>query len=703
MKSFFKKGLATALCLACVVSMCACGNSAGDPSADASGDSASGNSTKTATTNQIYPASEWDGTVKYPAAGTDGIYIGEDYGENLGDKTVKAGETWKVEDSCVVGHLEIEDGAMVEADYPVVVFFGASDTVGNGDVIGNVQFICDYDEVVAIVHTNDTHGFLQNEPAVKGLSDQLKASGNYSLVLTVNAGDEYAGGYAAAHIYEGEYIPYIMSDIYDYMTWGNNDAGISDKGLGTYFLAALGNETGVTTLLANQAASEDIDLAAYAAEYEPAVGAEEFVDLYSDILSLNDDGTIDYSAMNLEKYALASGDAALDDTAIVTTDNGTKIGLWGVSTQGGSITDAYFGGGQSTLAVAQEMTDRLRSEGATVVVGIGHIGWMGPDSKETSSNDTNSAKVCLYTDGLDALVDGHTHSVINDGEGYLFSASGDAIVNQASCKGEAIGVMYLFIKDGKVLAKDCENLVPNEDGEVEGVVFDSDIQAKVDRCYGKLDEDGYTAVAATSPYFLNGERISTGDVGGGVRANETNLGDLVADGIVYTANALYDDAEITVALYPGFWVRSSIEAGDITMIDALSVFANPLKIYHIEYTAEELVEQMNKSVAKIGEENNNMFQVSGLTCVYDAATKTVYSLTVGDTLIYENGEYKVGSDWTVHVAAEVGGGDMTIPDGGTELVESNTKMAEYWVEFLKNGEYTIYENVPCPDGRVVAK
>ncbi|MCD7769818.1 MAG: hypothetical protein LUH36_06890, partial [Oscillospiraceae bacterium] len=139
----------------------------------------------------------------------EGLYTGEDYGESLGDVTVAAGETWTVEDSCVVDRLEIEDGATVEADFPVIVFFSESDTVENGQVIGNVQFVSDYDEVVAIVHTNDTHGFLTTEPYVKGLKTQLEQSGNYSLVLAVSGGDLYAGGYAAAHVYEGEYIPYI--------------------------------------------------------------------------------------------------------------------------------------------------------------------------------------------------------------------------------------------------------------------------------------------------------------------------------------------------------------------------------------------------------------------------------------------------------------------------------------------------------------
>ena len=684
-----KKLLSTLLALCLVLGMCTCVSAASEESPAA--ETAAESDVRIIT--RAYESAE--------DAGLDltGLYTGEDFGESLGDKTVAAGESWLVEDSCLVDRLEIEPGASVTADFPVIVFFSESDTVQNGEVMGNVQFVSDYDEVIAIVHTNDTHGFLESEPYVKGLKTQLAQSGKYSLVLAVSGGDLFAGGYAAAHVYEGEYIPYVMAPTYDFMTWGNNDAGITDKGISTYLLSILGNSEGMTTLLANQSASEEMDMVNYAASYEPAVGAEEFADLYS-ALSLSDDGTIDYSALHLEDYNLAVGDNALDDGAIVETANGTKLGIFGESTQGGSITDAYFTGG-STITVAQTMADALRAEGANAVVMLCHTGWMGADSTEASSNDTNSAQVALKTPGIDGIIDAHTHSVINDGEGWLFDESAsDTIVNQANCKGAAIGVMYLYLKDGAVVAKDCENITPDENGEYVGIMPDAEVQAAVDRCYARLDADGYTQVWGTSEYFLNGERISSGDPGGGVRANETNLGDLVADGILYTAQKIWDSDPISIALYPGFWVRASIPAGDITLVDAMSVFANPLKIYYAEYTAAELVALMNTSCAQLGKENNNMFQVAGLTCTYDPATLAVVSLTVGDELIYDNGEYLVGDDWTVGCAAEVGGGNMEIPEG-TEIVASNADMARLWCEFLAEADYTVYPDEVCPGGRVI--
>ena len=685
------------------------GEASGEPAGTASSDPGAAASTAVTTTVTGQDMKVYTKAYEAPEdLGLDltGLYTGEDFGESLGDITVKAGETWTVEDSCVVGKLEIEEGAVVESaviDWasPVIVFFEESSTVQNGQVMGGVQFVSEYDEVVAIVHTNDTHGFLKSEPYVKGLADQLKQSGKYSLVLTASAGDIYAGGYAAAHVYNGEYIPYVMMKVYDFQTWGNNDGGLEDLGITTYLLSILGNANGLTTLLANQFASEPVDIATYAAGYEPYVGKETFVELYSDVLSLKDDGSIDYSALDLESLTLEVGDNVLDDCVVAETANGTRIGLFGESTQGGSINDAYFTGA-GTIAVAQACTEALEAAGTDAVVMLTHTGWFSPDSSETSSNDTNSAKIATTVSGIDAIIDSHTHSIINQGEGYLFSDVESApIVNQAACFGDAIGVLYLYLNDGVVVAKDCENFNPDENGSYAGIVGDAEVQQAVDRVFAHLDADGYTTVHATTEHFLNGTRLSVGDVGGGVRANETNLGDLVADGILWVAQKYWTGDPISIALYPGFWVRSSVEAGDITLTDAMSVFANPLRIYYAEYTAAELVSLMTTSCAKIGSENNNMFQVAGLKCTYDPATKAVVSLTVGDELIYENGSYLVDDAWTVGCAAEVGGGDMDSVPEGTEIVSSNAEMARLWCEFLSSGEYTIYPNEVAPDGRVV--
>lgn len=611
---------------------------------------------------------------------------------------VAAGEVWTVEENCRVGRLEIEDGGSVTAEHPVIVFFDESETVANGQICGEVQFVSDYDEIVAVVHTNDVHGYLDAEPYVKGLKTQLEDSGKYSLVIVVSAGDVYAGGYAAAHLYDGEFIPAVMDKVYDYMCWGNNDRGIADGYLRVYLLSILAEAGGIVSLNANAAAVHDIDMEAYAEGYVPTVGAETMAALYPEALTLREDGTLDWSGVDLRRYDL-SEEQTLQGTALVTTDRGTVIGLFGetTSTTPDPTTDPDICASKGTLETAAECVDGLRSAGADVIVAICHTGWTGADSAEVSGNDTNSAQLALNVQGIDAIVDGHTHSTICEGEGWLFGGTeSGTIVNQAHCFGDAIGLMELYIKDGVCVARDCRVLTPEEyEAAVEP---DAAVQEVVDACYDRLYADGYTNVLAQTPYFLNGERLSSGNETGGPRANETNLGDLVADGMLWAAKRLREEP-IDVALYPGVRVRASIEAGPITMLDVMGVFSSPFTVYYQEYTAQQLVSYLNSGLIKLGQEYERFPQVSGLSLVYNS-DKKVQSLTVGDELIYEDGIYYVDDGWTVGCVINDGGAGASY-EPEQLIFADNMEMAWAFRDFLLEGEYTIYPNEIAPAGRVV--
>lgn len=616
--------------------------------------------------------------------------------------TVTASGAWTVTDNTFLYELELEEGATVTADYPVVIEFTKSDTVSNGQIIGNVQFISDYDEVVAIVHTNDIHGYIDIEPYVKGYADSLKESGDYSLVLTVSAGDVFAGGYGAAHIYQGEFIPAIMAKTYDAMTIGNNDFGLTGVAKQVSLLCALGESMGMTPLLANLVATSNYDMVAYAKTYVPTMGSELFTEIYSAV-SLNGDGSLDWSGLGLENYSVSAGDYILDPTTTYVTSLGTKVGLYGISTSGGAASQQLTGTG--SITTSQSMATALREEDdCTVVVGICHTGWPDGDStlRATSSNDTNSAQIALNTTGIDALVDGHTHSIINGGKGWMGGTS-NTFVNQACAKGEAIGVMYLYIKDGAVIASCGDNLT-----DVAGITPDAEVQALVDKTYGKLESDEYLTVIAESEYFLNGERSSTANIGGGVRLNETNLGDLVADAVL-TMSEEITGKDIDIALFPGYWVRSSIAAGPISKFEVSSVFANVLQVFYTEYTAKQLVSAMNTSIATVGKSESTSFcQISGFTVEYYSTSSTknaVYSITVGDTLIYENGVYLVDDAWSCSVAITLCGADAEDPVSkgwslDDQIIASKEEMADAFCEYMVTFKPTILPNTIAPGSRI---
>ena len=620
-----------------------------------------------------------------------------------GDLIVSAGETLTITENMTVGEVVL-DGT-VTADYPVIVFFESSDDVENGDVINNVQFVSEYDEVVAIVHTNDVHGELDIEPYVKGLADELKASELYSLVLTVSAGDIYAGGKAVAGSYNGEFIPAVVDMVYDVIVPGNNDYGLNDAANQHILLTALYSNT--ITLCANYyAGSEGLQISDYAASYGDAwIGNELFAELYEKI-SLNDDGTVDWSGLDLEDYDCEAGESPYQATTTFTTSEGTVIGLFGLSTDGGAASTLLDSTG--SIAAAESSIETLQEKGATVIVGIGHTGWPDGDDTltSTSSNDTNSAQIALQTTGIDAFVDGHTHSIINDGEGWMGGES-NTIVNQASSFGACIGLMTLYINDGVVVAKDAELI----DDYTDTITPDEDVKTLTDEFQAIAAAD-LGDVLATTEYFLNGERMSAANEGGSVRGNETNLGDLMTD-IVRAALSEQLGYELDFAVIPGYWLRSSIEAGDITLEDIQSVFANPTVLQLVEYTADEIVDMVESGLSTVYPEGEatTFNQYSGITVVYtdNNGTGTPITIYVGDTLIYdaENGGVQVDSSWTASGVYTLTGGEIDAWTGSTDswLCADKTEVQELVADYLSTHEqgvdYVIYPNTVAPAGRIV--
>lgn len=594
--------------------------------------------------------------------------------------------------------VEVDPAAELTCRYPIIVFFEESDTVSNGDIIGNVQFLSDYDEVIAIVHTNDVHGHIDVEPYVKGFSDSLRDSGDYSLVVTVSAGDIYGGGEAVAGSYNGEFIPAIMDGVYDIIAPGNNDFGSPGVVRQHELLTALYTHT--RTLCANvKAQSGGLALTEYAESYEPVIGVELFDELYEKA-SVAPDGSIDLSALELTD--LVPGGEAYPHTTTYTTDNGTVVGVFGLTTSGGALAVELDSTG--SIASAQAGIDELRANGAQIVFGVGHTGWMGEGATGASANDTNSWVLANTVTGLDAFVDGHTHSIINQGQGVLVGED-NCYVNQAESFGYCIGVMYLYVKDGEVLAAHGEVIKDMSD-----IVPDEDVQALVERALERVKEDFGKPVAQT-PYFLNAERMSSANEGGTVRGNETNLGDFMTD-VILAACSERMGVDYDFAVYPGYWLRSSIDPGDITLESIQGVFANPTVLCYETYTAAQIVSMVQRGLNSVApaKEDTTFNQYSGIrvTYTYNAGVGTPVTIEVGDTLIYDanKGGVQVGDDWTCEGIYTMTGGEIDSYTGDManwicgDKTEVQTMVAD-WLAAHTAEDYTILPNEVAPGGRIV--
>lgn len=197
--------------------------------------------------------------------------------------------------------------------------------------------------------------------------------------------------------------------------------------------------------------------------------------------------------------------------------------------------------------MVQASVDKARMEGAAYVIVLSHLG-------ETSSQ-MSSRQLISKTNGIDAVLDGHTHSVIEtemvenrDGKKIILSQTGTKFANLGNLHISKDGVLT----NGLIPIADIQNC-------------DNNVLLVVDSVQSSIS--GITSqVLGTSDYTLTiydekGNRI--------VRKRETNASNFVADALRFVG-------ESEVGITNGGSVRTDVPAGDVTyqnLID-LSPFGN---------------------------------------------------------------------------------------------------------------------------------
>jgi 5'-nucleotidase / UDP-sugar diphosphatase len=114
-------------------------------------------------------------------------------------------------------------------------------------------------------------------------------------------------------------------------------------------------------------------------------------------------------------------------------------------------------------------------------------------------------------------------------------------------------------------------------------------------------------VVGNTTVALNGER-------GDVRTKETNLGNLITDGMVAKAN---ESVKTHIALQNGGGIRASIDAGEITLGEVLTTMPFGNNLVTLDLTGEEILAGLEHSVSGIETGEGRFLQVSGIKFKYD--------------------------------------------------------------------------------------
>ena len=322
----------------------------------------------------------------------------------------------------------------------------------------------------------------------------------------------------------------------------------------------------------------------------------------------------------------------------------------------------------------QGEVDKLTEMGVNKIIVLSHSGYKVDQ------------QVAENTTGVDVIVGGHSNTYLaNDDENadgpYPTVVNGVQIV-QAYAYGKYLGELNVTFDDaGNVTEASGNPLLMDA-----SVTADEAVAARIAEAALPLEEIRNKVVAEAAE-AIEGDRSVC-------RAMECPMGNLVADAMLDRVA----DQGIEIAIANSGGLRASIDAGEVTMGEVLTVlpFQNTLSTF--EVTGATMVEALENGVSQIEEGAGRFPQVAGLTFAFDAAApagERVSDVMVGGAPIELDKTYGVVSNNYVRN----GGDGYRMFVDAENAYDYGPDLADVTAEYLaEQGPYT-----PYTDGRITAK
>lgn len=417
---------------------------------------------------------------------------------------------------------------------------------------------------IVVLYTNDVHCAVGDSETMgyaqlAAYKKQMLAENNY--VTLADAGDAVQGE-AIGTLSKGEYIEDIMNEVgYDVAIPGNHEF---DYGMDNFLSIA--------------------DKAAY------TYVSCNFISLGDKKTVLQPYKIIDYDGVKVAYIGICTPKTISSSTPkYFMDDNGNYV--YGFC-EGDNGAELY--------KTVQGAVNSAKSDGARYVVALGHLGITEDCSPYTSS------EIIENTYGIDAMLDGHSHSTI-ECEKVKNNKGTDVILTSTGTKFSSFGKLVIG-KDGAISAELIKEYAARDKDTEELIASKTEsFRELLNKVVAK------TSVNLTIADPVTGARI--------IRNAETNLGDLCADAYRYVTGA-------DVAFVNGGGIRTSIIAGDITygQIIAVHPFGNYLCM--VEATGQEILDALELSCRVTPSEYGGFLQVSGIT--YEIDTGIASSVKLDD-------------------------------------------------------------------------
>ena len=406
---------------------------------------------------------------------------------------------------------------------------------------------CQRKQPIVILYENDAHCAVEGYARLAGQRDAERQHTPY--VAIVSSGD-FAQGNTVGSLTKGEAIVRIMNAVgYDYLTIGNHEFDYTVPQM-----QHLSELLTAKTLCCN--------FSRYEQDNDDKDDDQDDDDLYP-AYEVKDFGS-------------------------------TKVGFIGVATPSTfrSSTPTYFIDDNGNLLYnfhqtdtyecVQEAVNDAREEGAEIIIVLSHLG----DDPEVAY----SRGLIAATHGIDVVLDGHAHHVLNE---RLVNDRGDSVtLSSTGTKFAYIGRLTIDT-DNRVTTEllpisDCHRV--NQAVQDTVLAIQQELEARVNAPVG-------TTAFALADRDNQDNRL--------VRRQETNLGDFMADVARYTTGA-------NIGVCNGGGLRAGLYNETITFGNIVSIwpFNNTMRV--VECTGQQLLDAFEVSAANLPRENGDFMHVSGL-------------------------------------------------------------------------------------------
>lgn len=425
-------------------------------------------------------------------------------------------------------------------------------------------------EDIIILYENDVHCAIDGYAKLSAMKKEL--SETHQHVGVVSVGD-YIQGSSLGAVSQGEYIVKVMNQVgYDAVALGNHEFDFR-----------------LTRLL------ELVDMM----DTKPVC---------SNLRKVEDNSSV-FLPYTVKQY----GDIDVAYIGITTPDTLVSSAPAQFKDADGNYT--YTFSGTNLYDTVQASINDAQRNGAEYVIALSHLG------VESVYEQWSAQALVKNTYGLDVVLDGHSHSVVEEmivadkkGEEVVISSTGTQFANIGKLTISEVGIET--------------ELIPTEsyekaDDEVTGLIAEiqAEYQEKGERKIG-ISKVDLTTVDE------NGNRI--------IRTTETNLGDFCADAFRVVTGA-------DIGFMNGGGIRANISAGDVTFNDILSVFPWNNRVCVIEVTGQQIVDMLELAVLNHPNEDGTFQHVSGLTFEFDNSIPTPVILDENMNFVRIDGERRVSN------------------------------------------------------------